>query len=64
MTNTKREKKLHQVIVSGATGFVGQHLVPLLLKNNYQVVATARDVNKAKHFEWFKDVQFIELGMV
>lgn len=54
-----REKNLRQVIVSGATGFVGQHLVPLLLDNNYQVVATARDAKKAAQFDWYKDVQFI-----
>ncbi len=55
----EREQKLRQVIVSGATGFVGQHVVPLLLNNNFQVVATARDPNKAAQFDWFKDVQFI-----
>ncbi len=61
MTDAMRERKqkLRQVIVSGATGFVGQHLIPLLLNNNYKVVATARDPIKAKHFDWFKDVQFI-----
>jgi nucleoside-diphosphate-sugar epimerase len=47
-----------QVIVSGATGFLGQHLVPLLLNNNFQVIATARDVQKAASFDWYKDVQF------
>jgi nucleoside-diphosphate-sugar epimerase len=59
MTDIKREKRLRQIIISGATGFVGQHLVPLFLNNDYQVVATARDTNKAAQFDWFKDVQFI-----
>ncbi len=58
MRETKTGQR--QVIVSGATGFVGQHLVPLLLDNNYQVIATARDSRKAKEFDWFKDVRFIE----
>jgi nucleoside-diphosphate-sugar epimerase len=48
-----------QIVVSGATGFIGQHLVPLLLNNNYQVVAVARDSNKAAKFEWYEHVQFI-----
>jgi nucleoside-diphosphate-sugar epimerase len=61
MTTIRRQKKLCQVVVSGATGFIGQHLVPLLLNNNYQVVATARDANKAKHFDWYKEVNFIAL---
>jgi len=55
----EREQIKRQVIVSGATGFVGQNLVPLLLNNNYQVVAIARDPNKAAKFDWFKHVQFI-----
>jgi len=55
----EQEQKLRQVIVSGATGFVGQHLIPLLLKNNYHVIATARDAEKAKKSDWFNDVQFI-----
>lgn len=48
-----------RVIVTGATGFVGQHVIPLLLQNNFDVVATSRDVAKAKTFSWFNDVQFI-----
>jgi len=61
ITNLSLSRESRQVFVSGATGFVGQHLVPLLLKNDYRVVATARDQNKATQFEWFKDVQFIKL---
>jgi nucleoside-diphosphate-sugar epimerase len=52
-------QKSRQVVVSGATGFVGQHLVPLLLNHNYQVIATARDSTKAAQFDWFKEVQFV-----
>jgi nucleoside-diphosphate-sugar epimerase len=48
-----------KVIVTGATGFIGQHLVPLLLQNNYEVIAVARDEEKAKRLSWFNDVQFI-----
>ena len=48
-----------QVIVSGATGFIGQHLIPLLLADNYQVIAIARDLKKAQTSDWYKEVQFI-----
>jgi nucleoside-diphosphate-sugar epimerase len=54
-------KKSNQVIVSGATGFVGQHLVPFLLNNNFDVIATARDSEKASRFDWYKHVKFIAL---
>ena len=48
-----------EVIVSGATGFVGQHLIPLLLDDNYQIIAIARDRKKAQTFDWYNEVQFI-----
>ena len=53
--------KKPQVIVSGATGFIGQHLIPLLLQNGCEVVALGRDKNKAKHFNWYSEVEFISL---
>ena len=30
--------KSKKVIVSGATGFIGQHLIPILLKDGYEVL--------------------------
>ena len=50
-----------QVIVSGATGFVGQHLIPLLLQSNHDVVVIGRDENKARMFDWYDRVEFISL---
>jgi len=55
--------QLNQVIVTGATGFVGQHLVPLLLKNGHEVIAVARDGEKARLFDWFNDVQFVSISL-
>jgi nucleoside-diphosphate-sugar epimerase len=52
--------KSSQIIVTGATGFIGQNLVRHFLNNNYQVIATARNSKKAERFDWFNDVQFIE----
>lgn len=51
------------VIVTGATGFVGRHLVPLLLIEGYKVIAIARDSNKAKKFDWYSKVHFIQLDL-
>ena len=50
-----------QVIVSGATGFVGRHLVPQLLDRGYDVVALARDESKARELAWFDRVQFVSV---
>tara|TARA_B110000259_G_C14027025_1_gene405098 strand:- start:1167 stop:2021 length:855 start_codon:yes stop_codon:yes gene_type:complete len=62
-TRTNDEKNDRRVIVTGATGFVGRHLVPLLLGKGYTVIAVARDSNKAKKFDWFSKVQFVELDL-
>ena len=37
-----------EVIVTGATGFVGQYVIPVLLERNFNVIAIARDKKKAK----------------
>jgi nucleoside-diphosphate-sugar epimerase len=36
-------------VVTGATGFVGRHVVSNLIANGYQVLSLARDVEKAKN---------------
>ena len=51
--------KSKKVIVSGATGFIGQHLIPILLKDGYEVLAISRSQKRAESFPWFKDVKFI-----
>ena len=48
-----------RVIITGATGYIGQHIVPRLLEQNHEVIAVARNVANAKEFNWYKDVLFI-----
>lgn len=51
-------KPLH-VLVTGATGFVGRHLVAELLARGCQVRALARDAERAAQMPWFDQVQFV-----
>lgn len=47
-----------RVLVTGATGFVGQHLVRHLLAAGHQVTAVARDLGRAKAHDWYGAVKF------
>jgi len=45
------------ILVAGATGYVGGHLVPRLLKEGYRVRVLARDAEKVKAAPWGSDVE-------
>ena len=48
-----------KVLVTGATGFVGRHVVAQLLARGHQVIAVARDEARARNFAWYERVRFI-----
>lgn len=50
-----------KVLVTGATGFIGNYVIMELLKNNHQVIATSLNEGKAKGFSWYNDVQYLSL---
>jgi nucleoside-diphosphate-sugar epimerase len=49
-----------KVLVTGATGFVGSHLVHRLLQSGHRVVATASSAAKAVTCSWYNKVSFFE----
>jgi nucleoside-diphosphate-sugar epimerase len=50
-----------KILVTGATGFIGNYLIRELLKDeSNQVIATSRSTSKAEKFDWFSKVSYIE----
>jgi len=48
-----------KVLVTGASGFVGRHVVTRLLARGHEVTAVARDEAKARNLAWFDRVRFV-----
>ncbi len=48
-----------KILVTGATGFVGHHVVQWLVDHDYDVIATATSEDKAKKFSWYDSVTFV-----
>lgn len=46
-------------LVTGASGFVGRHLVRALLDNGYRVRAVSRSLEAARGLPWFDEVEFV-----
>jgi len=52
-----------KVLVTGATGFIGNYVVEELLKNNHEVIATSLHKEKAVEFPWFRKVEYFNLDL-
>ncbi len=48
-----------RLLVTGATGFIGNYVVRELLKQGYQVITTSKNSEKARMHEWFSQVEYI-----
>jgi nucleoside-diphosphate-sugar epimerase len=52
-----------KVAVTGATGFVGRHLIPRLIACGHEVTALVHDEAKARRFSWAAKVSLIPLDI-
>ena len=56
-------KNKKNIIITGASGFIGQNLVPFFLKKKFDIIVLARNKKKLKKFGWFKKVKFQKLDL-
>lgn len=54
---------MKKVLVTGATGFIGDYVVKTLISQGYAVTATSSSLEKAAQKDWFKDVTYIPLDL-
>ena len=52
-----------KTMVTGATGFVGRHVVEQLLERGHEVIAVARDIKRANEMPWINRVKFIQCDL-
>lgn len=55
------------VLITGATGFIGSHLLPFLMERSYQVIALSRQPNRGSShpaLHWVNDLDQIETRQI
>jgi nucleoside-diphosphate-sugar epimerase len=54
---------MKKILITGATGFIGNYVIEELLKHNVEVIATSSKKEKAQQQLWFDNVHFIEFNL-
>ena len=54
---------MKKVLLTGATGFIGNYVVAELLKAGHKVIVVSRSMEKARSCKWFTQVQFIQYDL-
>ncbi|MDR3715328.1 MAG: NAD(P)-dependent oxidoreductase [Puia sp.] len=54
---------MKKILVTGATGFIGQYVIDWLLRREYAVIATSSDEQRARLFGWYGKVHYIPFDL-
>ena len=49
-----------KILVTGATGYIGGRLIPILLEKGHDVRVFARDAQRLEGREWFDKVEIVQ----
>jgi nucleoside-diphosphate-sugar epimerase len=52
---------MKKVLVTGATGFIGNYVINELLSRRFRVIATSSNKEKASLFQWFNSADYVPL---
>ena len=52
-----------RVLITGATGFIGRHVIPAVLRQGHTVMIVARTEAKLRCFDWVSDVDVVSLDL-
>lgn len=52
-----------KILVTGATGFIGNHVIKFLLEKNFSIIAISRDLDKAKKMTWYENVKYFQFDI-
>lgn len=55
--------QMKKILVTGATGFIGNYVIESLLKDHHQVIASSLSAGKASRQPWFDKVKYIPFNL-
>ncbi len=54
---------MKKILVTGASGFIGNHVISQLTGQGFSIVAAGTDIQKASRYDWFGKVCFREFNL-
>jgi nucleoside-diphosphate-sugar epimerase len=54
---------MKKILVTGASGFLGEYVIEYLLGKGYSIIATSSSVSKASKKKWFERVNYIPFDL-